>query len=274
MISIMMKKIRTWTLLNAIAFLLAFIVANLSQWGIMGFKNTMATVSAKYESVFTPAGITFAIWGIIYISLFAFCIYHIFQAYTQHADQRVNQDVKKIGWLFVINNLATTAWVFAWLGEQLLLSTVLIFIQLISLLSIHIRLDLYNPRRALLGKAFSQFPLSIYFAWICIATIANTSAYLVSIHWDAWGIEAHYWAIMMIGIAALITLFMNFVRKNVAFSLVVLWALYGIILKRQGAGLASDQQVILAAWSAFTLIALSAGVQFFKNISLSKPKLH
>lgn len=270
----MMNKIRTWSILNAGAFLVAFVVANLSQWGIMGLKNTMATVSAKYESVFTPAGITFAIWGIIYISLFGFCIYHIFQAYTQHADQRVNQDVKKTGWLFVINNLATTAWVFAWLSEYLFLSTVLIFIQLISLLVIHIRLDLYNPRRALLGKVFSQFPLSIYFAWICIATIANTSAYLVSIHWDGWGIEAHYWAIVMIGIAALLTLFMNFVRKNVAFSLVVLWALYGIILKRQAVGAVADQQVILAAWSAFTLIAISAGVQFLKNTTLSKPKLH
>ncbi len=269
----MIKEIRLLSIFNTIAFLLAFAVSNLSQWGLLGLPNTMATVSAKYETVFTPAGITFAIWGIIYISLFLFCIYHVFQAFTQHADQRVNQDVKKMGGLFVINNLATAIWVFAWLNEWLFPSVILMFIQLISLLAIHIRLNIYNPRRALTGKVFSQFPLSIYFAWICIATIANTSAYLVSIKWDGWGITPEHWAIILIGIASLICLFMVFVRRNVAFALVVMWALYGIILKRQQIDAQTYEQVIQAAWTAFAVLGVAAIIQFVNN-SRSRPCVH
>lgn len=233
----------------------------------------MATVSAKYDTVFTPAGITFAIWGIIYIALFGFCIYHLFQAFTQHADQRVNQDVKKMGWLFVINNLAVTFWVFAWLNEWLLPSLILMIIQLLSLLFIHIRLDIYNPRRALLGKIFSQIPLSIYFGWIVIATLANTSAYLVSIKWDGWGIAPAYWAVILIGGASLITLFMVFVRRNVTFALVVMWALYGIILKRQKIDAQTYEQVIQAAWTAFIVLGISVIVQFINNLR-SRPCVH
>lgn len=269
----MMRKIRLLAIFNFIAFLLAFLVSNLSQWDLMGLPNTMATVSAKYETVFTPAGITFAIWGIIYIALFAFCIYHIFQAYTQHADQRVNQDVKKMGYLFIINNLATTLWVFAFLYEYLFLSALLIMAQFVCLLLIHIRLDIYNIRRALLGKAFSQFPLSIYFGWITVATVANISAFLVSIGWDGFGIEPASWAILMIGTVALISLFVVFVRRNVFFGLVVLWALYGIVLKRRQIDAELYNDVILAAWSAFAIIAFAVVVQLLKNFR-SRPQLH
>jgi hypothetical protein len=269
----MIKKIRLLAIFNFLAFLLAFTVSNLSQWGLLGFSNTMATVSAKYETVFTPAGITFAIWGIIYIALFAFCIYHIFLAYTQHADQRVNQDVRKMDLFFVLNNLATALWVYAFLTELLFASVVLIFIQLFSLLMIHIRLDIYNTRRALLGRVFSQAPLSIYFAWICVATVANTSAWLVAIDWDAWGIHPQYWAIVMIGVVTLISLFVIFVRRNIFFGIVVMWALYGIILKRQRIDADAYAQVILAAWSAFAMLGLSALVQLVKNWQ-SRPKLH
>jgi hypothetical protein len=269
----MISRIRTLSILNFIAFVLAFLVSNLSQWGLLGLNNTMATVSAKYESVFTPAGITFAIWGIIYISLFGFCIYHLFQAFTQHADQRVNQDVYKMGWLFVINNAATILWVHSWLSEMLFFSVLLMFIQLFSLLFVHIRLELFNPRRALLGKAFSQFPLSIYFAWICVATVANTSAYLVSIGWDACGISPENWAIIMIGVVTLISLFMIFIRKNPFFGMVILWAFYGIILKRRQIDADLYADVILAARSAFILIAISTILQLIKNFR-SRPRLH
>lgn len=269
----MIKTIRILAILNAIAFLLSFAVANLGQFGALGLPNTMATVSAHYESYFTPSGATFAIWGLIYLALFAFCGYHLFHAFTKHADERVNQDVLKINTFFIVNTLATTAWVYAFLGEYLFLSVVCMFIQLFSLLAIHVRLDLFNSQRAFLGKLFSQFPLSIYFAWICIATIANVTVYFVSVSWNGFGIQPHYWSILMIGIAALISLFMVFVRKNVFFGLVVLWALYGIISKRQVDLSISSQEVVSAAWGAFFVILISMVIQLFKAYR-RKPNVH
>ncbi len=269
----MIKTVRTLAILNALAFVISFAVANLGQFGALGLPNTMASVSARYETFFTPSGATFAIWGLIYLALFGFCGYHLLHAFTKHADERVNQDVLKINNLFLVNTLATSAWVYAFLGEYLFLSVLCMFIQLFSLLVIHIRLELFNPHRAFLGKLFSQFPLSIYFAWICIATIANVSVYLVSLSWDGFGVQPHYWSILMIGVATFTSLFMVFVRKNVVFGLVVLWALYGIVAKRQADTSAASQEVISAAWGAFFVILISVFIQVFQNYR-SKPSLH
>lgn len=269
----MIKKIRTLAILNLLGFLLSAVVANLGQFKYLGLYNTMASISAKYETYFTPAGSTFAIWGLIYLSLLAFCIYHIVHVFSKHVDERVNQDVRKIGSLFIVNTLATTAWVYAFLGEYLLLSVVCMLIQLYTLFKIHLRLGIFNTHRSFLCKAFSQFPLSIYFAWICIATIANISVYLVSIGWNGWGLAPHLWAILLIGVATFLSTFMVFVRKNIFFGFVLVWALYGIMLKRQADLSTESQAVVTAALAALALIVLTICIQFFKRYSAKPPIL-
>jgi hypothetical protein len=64
---------------------------------------------------------------------------------------------------------------------------------------------------------------------------------------------------------------MVFVRKNIFFSLVVLWALYGILLKRQPDLTAASQTVVTAALAALVLVLLTIGIQFLKNLS---PKIN
>jgi hypothetical protein len=261
----MIKKIRILAILNLLGFIISALVANLAQFKALGLPDTMTTVSARYETYFTPAGITFAIWGLIYISLFAFCIYHLVYAFSKHVDERVNQDVSKIGYLFIVNTVATTAWVYAFLGNQLLLSVGCMLIQLYSLLQIQLKLDIFDSHRSFWTKALSQFPLSIYFAWICIATIANISVYLVSIAWGGGGLAPNLWAILLIGIATFISVFMVFVRKNIFFGLVVVWALYGILLKRQPDVSAASQTVATAALAALVLVLITLGIQLFKK---------
>ena len=261
----MIKKIRTLAILNLLGFILSALVANLAQFKALGLPDTMTSVSARYETFFTPASITFAIWGLIYVSLLAFCMYHLVHAFSKHADERVNQDVTKIGYLFIVNTLATTAWVYAFLGNQLLLSVGCMLIQLYSLLQIQFKLAIFDSSRSFWSKAFSQFPLSIFFAWICIATIANISVYLLSISWNGWGLAPNLWAILLIGIATFISVFMVFVRKNIFFGLVVVWALYGILLKRQPDVSAASQTVTTAALAALVLVLLTLGIQLFKK---------
>jgi hypothetical protein len=154
----------------------------------------------------------------------------LYAAFSKSDSQHTNLDTQNIGWKLIINNLATGLWLVAWVNEYLLLSVILILIQLVTLVIISIKADISNPDRPVSTKIFTHFPLSIYFAWICIATIANISAYLKSINWFAAGISDSYWVIIMIGTATLISFFIILVRRNVPFGLVVLWALYGIVL--------------------------------------------
>jgi soluble lytic murein transglycosylase-like protein len=68
----------------------------------------------------------------------------------------------------------------------------------------------------------------------------------------------------MIGVTTLLSLFMIVVRRNIFFGLVILWALYGIALKREQVDEVLFQEVIKAAWAAFIIVIMSIMICLFK----------
>jgi hypothetical protein len=230
-------------------------------------------VSAKYESLFTPAGTTFSIWGIIYISLGMLCLYHIISAYKHDRTHAANTELVQISGLFIITNLASIAWLIAWTQERLLVSVVLIFLQLACLIAIHIRLGIYDPRKPAELKMATHLPLSIYLGWISIASIANTSSYLTAIGWDGMGLTQVQWMVVMLSIAIVLALVMLFWKKNVYFALVVAWGLYGIILKRDQFNSHTYEPFINIAWGGIGVILVCAVIQIVRNLTLRKKKI-
>jgi hypothetical protein len=77
-------------------------------------------------------------------------------------------------------------------------------------------------------------PFSVYLGWITIASIANVSVTLVSINWNGFGIDSQIWATLVILVALLITLAVIATRRDVAYGLVIIWALAGIAVKQSG----------------------------------------
>ena len=75
-----MKNIKTLALLNALFLLVHLVPSQLTQLKLFN-NQTIGDVSDKYPALFTPAGITFSIWGVIYLALSAFCIYHLLKAF-------------------------------------------------------------------------------------------------------------------------------------------------------------------------------------------------
>lgn len=266
-----MKKIKLLAILNFFFYVIAFSISSLSQTGVFNNK-TNGDISAKYETLFTPAGITFSIWGLIYLALFGFVIYHLISAFKADYDDEPNQVLLKINYLFIINNIALALWVFAFSYEYLGLSLILIVIQLITLLFITINLKLYSPHKSVASRLFTQFPLSIYFAWLCIATIANFSVYLISINWTT-SIDAGTWVIILIWTAVALAVYMIIKKKNPYFGLVFIWALYGIQLKRIMIDEELYREIILNTWVAIAIIGLSVLIRFiinFMNKSFTK----
>lgn len=261
-----MKKLRLLAILNLVFLLIHIFISYSTQFKLLNNKD-VGEVSSDYPSLFTPAGITFAIWGLIYLALFAFAIYHIIQTYRKPADHSANVDLVKIGPWFIINSVATSSWLIVWTNEWLLFSVTLIFIQLISLIIINLRLNIYAGSRELQSKLFTQFPISIYFAWITIATIANTSSYLAALGFSA-GLDAITWTVIMISIAVLITVMVVLLRKNIFYGLVVIWALYGIVLKRTEAG--NEQAIINTAWAGLVATSVVCIVQLIRNANVQR----
>ncbi|MET0635421.1 MAG: hypothetical protein ABWZ25_05310 [Chitinophagaceae bacterium] len=259
-----MKKVRLLAILNLV-FLLTHIYCSYGlQFGWFGGK-TVGEVSENYPSLFTPVGSTFSIWGLIYTSLLALCIRQIIFAFKFPREQESNQEVIRMGPWFLINNAFAVAWVFTWTAGNIMESTVLIIVQLITLIVINLRLDIHERIRSLGSKVFTQSPLSIYFGWITIATIANIAVYLLSIGWEGAGMDftPNTWTKIMVMAAGIITVLVVFMRSNVLFGLVAAWAFWGILRNRQEEIYADLREVI---WMTMIVVLIVSGIQLIANL--------
>jgi hypothetical protein len=133
-----------------------------------------------------------------------------------------------------LSSLLNIAWLFLWQFEYLSLSVVLMFLLLATLIAIYLRLNIGKSAISLLEKLVVHLPFSVYLGWITIASIANVTVTLVSVEWDGFGISQETWAFLIIIIALLITLLVVATRKDLAYGLVVVWALLGIAVKQGG----------------------------------------
>jgi hypothetical protein len=236
-------------IINLLAFLLMILVNYLANALPLNGKTT-GQLSEQYTNLFVPAGITFSIWGIIYLLLLGFIM-------LQFREQN-RQLIESIGWLFAISCLLNASWIVAWHYEQLPLS-------LLIMLGLLVTLALINRSIQAMPGALSHIAFGIYLGWICIATIANVTALLVSYQWGGWGISHEIWAMIMIGTGTIITALALVRLENPWVGLAVIWAFIGIVIKRQ-----SDfSSIMMAAIIGMLLMGIVTAVMFYRKLNLS-----
>ena len=252
----------TYSFLNLIGFLAVVIVNALAV--LLPINNrTTQQLSDKYQNLFVPAGITFSIWGIIYLLLLVFIIYQFVVAFRRSSDER--GIFEKIGILFFISCIFNIAWILAWHYEIVWLSLIIMVLFLISLILIYVRLGTGRPQVRNSEKISVNIPFSVYLGWITIATIANTTALLVKINWNKFGISDQLWAVIVIAVGVIITLAIVFSRNDIFYSLVVIWALIGILLKRIADNSMPDQMVIISSIVGMSIIGLATIIQLIRK---------
>jgi hypothetical protein len=190
-----------------------------------------------------PAGLTFAIWGIIYSWLLVFQGFLIASFFNKRLALKVNPIIEKVGYLFIFSCGLNMAWLLAWHYEFVSLSVLIMVSFLAVLLYLFLKIGVGKTKISHLEKWISHAPFSIYLGWICIATIANITALLIKIQWNSFGIEADAWAKIMIIVGTAITCFVLYKRSAIFYGLVVLWAFWGIHLKRVQIGDAPSLEI-------------------------------
>ncbi len=185
-------------------------------------------VSDAYENLFAPAGITFAIWGVIYLLLL---VYSFFQLgiILKESNEKRSDLIKNIGILFSISSLANIVWIFSWHYDQMVLALILIVVMLLCL--IFISQITRKEDLSLRERFFIKTPFSIYFGWITVATIANVVVVLVKFNWGGLGISPALWTMLILGVGTLIGIATMLRNRDLGYGLVFLWAYGGIIIK-------------------------------------------
>lgn len=95
-----MKNIKQLNILNLIGFVVMVTINALAN--ILPFAGrTTADISEFTDNLFVPAGFTFSIWGVIYLSLAVF----IFYSFWYRKTPIVEQTISNIGYWFFISCL-------------------------------------------------------------------------------------------------------------------------------------------------------------------------
>lgn len=237
--------------------LIAVIAMNFLAVSLPLFGKTPGDISDLFPSLFTPAGFTFSIWSVIYILLGVFIFRQANGLFTK--DMAAPEDVGVIGWWFFANCLFNIAWLFSWHSLNFGLSMVLMLCILGTLIVIYLKLK--NHGRA---AWTTSLPFSIYLGWITVATIANASILLIHVGWDGFGLPEATWAAIMIGAGTLIGLAMLFREKDTWYTLVLVWAFFGIYSKRSNAVPVEETVTNAALIAMFALILVSVAVGLLK----------
>jgi hypothetical protein len=185
---------------------------------------TTGEASDAFANLFTPAGLTFSIWGLIYFLLLIYVVYQ-FGVKSEGQEEKIS----KINIYFLITSLTNIAWIFAWHYGVIWLSVILMLVLLVSLIKL---VDIINVKDvANTISIWVRWPFSIYFGWITVATIANITVLLVSLGWDRFGIPPAIWTIIILIVGAIIGVWRTFKDRNIPYVLVLVWAYAGILLK-------------------------------------------
>lgn len=222
------KRVKNSTKILVFVTYIAMIAANaLANILPINGLNT-GEVSDSYPNLFAPAGMTFAIWGVIYALLAAYALY---QAGLFNGKKEVLKGdlLNKVGFIFSISSLLNTVWIFAWHYKIVPLSLALISMMLLCLIVINKAID----REKLSGKEyfFIHLPFSIYFGWVTVATIANATTFFVSINWKGFGVSEVTWTVIILIVGLLIGAATMVRNRNMTYGLVLIWAYYGIWTK-------------------------------------------
>ena len=246
------RNLDPWRLLSSVAVVLSIGFSYLSNGRIINGQNN-ADVSAKYPTLFTPAGYAFSVWGLIYLSLVAYAVYQL----------RPARRYKRIhDWLaapLLATSLLSMVWLVLFNAEWILSSVVVIAGMLLTALILLVRSREWVLQRR--GEGWLSVPFSLYAGWLTVATIANASVYLSSLGWMGYPLNPMLWTLLLLTVTVAIAVGVSWRLRDAVYPTVVAWACLAIWVARrpenQTVALAAlAAALVLVAWAVFCALRL------------------
>lgn len=220
------KMLIVGNVIAVFSFIIVNVLANIIPIG----GNYTGDIADTIPNLFVPTGLTFAIWGVIYILAVCFAIYQLADLFGKIESK--SDYIQKIGFWFILGSIGNIAWIFLWHYEQILWSMIPILILFVSLLMIYLRLNIGKSKASKQERYYIHLPISVYLGWLTVATIANLTAVLVTLEVGGLFLGEVLWTVLVIVVAMIITLLILYNRSDVGYSLVIIWALLGIVIKQ------------------------------------------
>lgn len=191
---------------------------------------SQADISNMYRTAITPAGFTFAIWSAIYLSWIVVGLVIARAPLTSLTRWMFPRLAKYIESIEVRSSVIfpyslaiglTAVWLVPWAYNMIGISLVIMLI-LLGVLK-------YTFHVSRKESPLIRGSVELFIGWINIAMVANITIWLVSLGFSGGGIAEIYWAIGVLGLALLLTLYYQYRYRAYMISLVFLWAMFGVL---------------------------------------------
>ncbi|ERM80192.1 hypothetical protein P872_14310 [Rhodonellum psychrophilum GCM71 = DSM 17998] len=252
------KKTFALLVLNTITFFGMLFLNFAAGTGKIG-GNSIGEVSDQYNTLISPSGYAFSIWGLIYLMLFGFVAYQWYGFFNN----RNLESLEKGSIWFSVSNIANGSWIVAWANIELGLSVMIMAVLLFSLIQLVLKLKLEIWDAPLRIIFFVWWPICIYIGWVILASVLNVAVWLKSVNALDEVISPEFWAVLMISIATMVYLFLIQKRNMREAALVGVWGLLAISHQQWEA----NQTVVWASLLASGILLLFSGIHAAKNYS-------
>lgn len=212
-------------------------------------------VEPSLPKLLTPAPITFAIWGPIFVLMAGFLVY-------QGRDLLPGREmvempyVLDVGWFFFLSSVLTGLWYVAWSRRLIWTSIALMALYYLSLLAGYFQLGINLVPLGRRERVLVTGGWSMYTGWITVATLVNTTTGLVYYGFDRLPFTELQWTVVVALVSVVVYLVFLFKRNDVVFAGVGAWAFTGLVITHINPALPSNQIILaLSAIAALTILA-------------------
>jgi benzodiazapine receptor len=217
------RTLNKFNCINLVAYLLnVFVTFAIGTFGIGG-QPTNGELSDKYQTIVTPVGLSFSIWGPIFI------IQALWVGWQFLPSQRNNLGVTLVGWKYLLIVLFQCGWTVSFSFEVMWLSLVCMYGILFFLVRTVITLNRQYTNKSWKGYLLWQFPMSLHCGWIVAASAVNTN--LLPVYYDASGtVQLVVASASLVVLAGVAMTWLCSYPVDLAIPSVLVWALAGVYL--------------------------------------------
>lgn len=185
------------------------------------------------STLVAPSGPAFSIWTVIYVGFVAYAIWQFFAG-----DRQI-----RLRGPIAVSMILNAAWILSIQVGFLWLSVPIIVVLLAVLVRVFV-LTQSEPPESRLDAIVTDGTMGLYLGWVCVAAIANVTAWLVDLGVTA---GATFWAVAVLVVAAIVGIGLaTYSRGAAAPAIGIVWGLMWIAQGR----LAGDLNNATVGWTA------------------------
>ncbi|NDJ61878.1 MAG: hypothetical protein GYB67_12180 [Chloroflexi bacterium] len=204
----------------------AFTIGGTINSASTGVETGVEVIADQYPNQFVPEDYVFAIWGPIYAGLLAFAYY---QARPSRA---ADPALRAVRVPMAVAFFGNTIWIPFSIADDQIATGIIIAVMLAALATAYAQLQRLPVALTRREWWWIVAPISLFFGWITIATVANFTLTLIYVGWDGLGIAAATWSSILLVVATVIVSAMTiYGRGNIIYGSVAIWAFVGIALR-------------------------------------------